>query len=420
MRSRPSNCVAPLVRASLRGGSLYAAVLLLGLGAACTDEPGESADDDPGGTASTTVEPTGSGTGTSPGESTGETDPTSADSTGIDPSDSSDSSGQLPDDPSPVFVALADGGWTATSCDGGQTWTQQAFSDEVGDHTPWTAFGGLAFGNDGFVAGFGWGAPGHLLYSPDGLDWEDLPADRFTVDGRVVGYDAFTSGVAFDGADFLVFSSRIWRSTTGEDWQPAEISLPPGSDQLRQLRAFPGGIVVAALENQSGEGHPMGNFVAISDDGGQTWSEGAGYVPECSGAIQHWGDIELRDGVLLVGTRDLCRSTDLGQTWEWIEQPAGADIQDLFGDAEGFGAVAGSRILHSDDGITWTDAADVGTNLAKAAYGGGAWAAVSDTGQEFFWSEDGVTWQPGTVEGPGARSVYVRDFGVGYPSAGCG
>lgn len=394
------------------------ALLILSLLPAC---PGEPPADGEGSSSTDASSTAGSDTTTEPGDPTGPA-PT-LDSTGNDAtaesSDSSSDTEPLPEDPSPIFVALADGGWTATSCDGGRTWTQQAFSDEVGDHTPWTAFGGLAFGNDAFVAGFGWGAPGHLLYSANGLDWEDLPAERFTADGRVVGYDAYTSAVAFDGQQFLVFSSTKWHSNTGVDWEPVAIDLPPGSDQLRQLRGFSGGVLVASLESQSGVGHPPGHFVVVSEDSGQSWTEGTGYAPDCSNPIQHWGDIELNDGILLVGTRDVCRSVDLGQTWELVSEPAGAEIRDLFADVQGFGAVAGSRVLHSDDGLDWADVADLGTNLAKAAYGGGAWAAVSDTGLEFFWSDDGVSWQAGTLETPPGDPVNVRDFGVGYPRGGC-
>lgn len=412
-----SRCATSVARVRPCLGPFHGALLIFSLTLACADEPPEQGE---GSTGSGPAGTEGSDPTNDAGDTTG-TDPIDSSGTG-DPAESSEGSDdteQLPEPPDPVFVALADGGWTATSCDGGRTWVQQAFSDEIGDHTPWTAFGGLAFGNDGFVAGFGWGAPGHLLYSANGLDWEDLPADRFTDGGRILGYDAYTSGVAFDGQQFLVFSAINWRSTTGMDWEPAEITLPPGSDQLRQLRGFPGGVLVASLESQSGEGHPVGHFVAVSEDGGQTWTEGTGYASDCSHPIQHWGDIELQDGTLLVGTRDLCRSTDMGQTWELVVDPAGADIQDLFADAAGFGAVASSRVLHSDDGLAWSDVADVGTNLAKAAHGGGTWAAVSDTGQEFFWSDDGTNWQPGALETPPGDSVYIRDFAVGYPMAGC-
>ncbi|MEM7151205.1 MAG: sialidase family protein [Myxococcota bacterium] len=390
--------------------------VLVCFGFACGEEPEASpADGDSDGASEESGEPatTMAIDASTGGEPTASTD----DDDGSD--EGSDETAEPPPvDPDPVFVALADGGFTSTSCDGGRTWTMQMQSDEVGDHTPWTAFGGLAFGNDAFVAGFGWGAPGHLLYSTDGLSWEALPAERFTVGGRVAGYDAFTSAVAFDGAQWLVFSSMLWRSESGEDWQGEPLSLPPGSDQVRQLRGFPGGVLVAALENQ--QDPSVGNFAAVSEDGGQQWTVGTGYSSSCSHAIQHWGDIEMRDGVLLVGNGDVCRSTDMGQTWEVLAEPLGpGQLQDLFLDDTGFGAVLGSRVFHSDDGATWDEGVDLGVPLSKAAYGGGVFAAVSATGMEYFWSTDGVRWQPAETNEPVVESVWVRDFTVGFPTAGC-
>ena len=396
--------------------SLRALSVLVCLGVACADEPaadsegsdGTGASTDGGDAADTMVLDASTGAVSTPGTDDGDSSDEGNDETAEHP----------PADPDPVFVALADGGFTATSCDGGRTWTTQTQSGKQGDHTPWTAFGGLAFGHDVFVAGFGWGAPGHLLVSADGLTWQDLPAAHFTVDGKVVGYDPFTSAVAFDGDELLAFGSMLWRSGTGEDWEGEPLSLPPGSDQVRQLRAFPGGVVVAALENQ--QDPSVGNFAAVSQDGGLQWTVGTGYSSSCSHAIQHWGDIELRDGVILVGNGDVCRSTDMGSTWEAMSEPLGpGDLQDLFVDETGFGAVLGSRIFHSDDGTAWSEVADLGVPLARAAYADGAFAAVSATATEYFWSTDGVRWQAGETTEPIRESAWVRDFTVGFPSAGC-
>jgi hypothetical protein len=389
----------------------------------CSDDAGGTADPDDG----AATEAIGSTTdamsadATTPGSTTSDPGTTApASTTGVD-STGDDSTGEPPVVGTPVFVALGDGGWTATSCDGGQSWTQHAFDAEQGDHTPWTAFGGIAFGAESFVAGFGWGAPGHILRSTDGLDWQELGDDAFLVDGAPTPYDSWTAGVAYTGTQFIAFASTIWGSPDGVTWMPSAAQLPPGSDQLRQLRGFPSaGVLVASLESQSGNGHAMGNFVVVSDDDGLTWTEGTGYDPDCSSPIQHLGDIELRGDTLLVATRDVCRSTDLGQTWQVVTDPTGSEIYDLFVDATGFGAVAGSRVYHSDDGETWAQVADVGTDLRAAAWAAGASAAVSRNGAEFFWSADGVTWQPATLDWTPAADINVRDFAVGVLPGGCG
>jgi len=339
---------------------------------------------------------------------------------GSDESTDDSSTGEPPAQTVPVFVALGDGGWTATSCDGGQTWTHHAFSDEPGDHTPWTSFGGLAFGGEAFVAGFGWGAPGVLTYSADGVTWEVLGDDAFVEDGMPVGYAQSTGGVAYTGQRFLAFGSTVWASDDGLAWEPAGVSLPSGAQQLRQLRAFPKeGLVVAAVENQNGNNHAQGNYVVVSDDDGATWSEGEGYHSDCAHPIQHRGDIELRGDTLLVSAQDLCRSPDRGQTWEVTLDPFEGGTRDLFSDDESFWAVSGSRLLRSADGIDWVEQADVGTTLRAAAYGDGAYAAVSSTGTAFFYSSDGQSWSPGTLDWTPEGDRAVRDFGVGAYLSAC-
>jgi hypothetical protein len=312
----------------------------------------------------------------------------------------------------PVFVALGDGGWTAGSCDRGNTWVAHAFSDEQGDHTQWTAFGGLAYRDGAFVAGLGWGGEGgHILRSSDGLAWDDLPMDAFLEDGVPIGYAIYTSGVAAVADELMIFSQRVWQSADGASWSTIDVSLPPGAEQLRQLRGFPeSNLLVAAVESQSGTQHPQGNFVVVSEDGGVTWSEGTGFASSCADSIQHTGDIVLIGDLIVVGSGDVCRSNDRGMTWDAIAMPLGGPIADLFHDNQGFNAVAGSQVFRSLDGVSWDPLGDVGEPLRAAAWADGTYAAVSTMGTTLYHSDDGVTWSPGTVENevPGER--WVRDF----------
>lgn len=395
---------------------------------ACGDADGEPSADTTGSTGSDL----GSGSGTADPDDGGSPGPGSATSTGdTTPSGSEDTTAAATDDGTtgedttgapevtvPVFVALADGGWMATSCDRGQSWTHVAFSDEAGDHTPWTAFGGIAFGAEAFVAGFGWGAPGSLLHSSDGVTWSPLGDGAFVDDGTPVAYDSWTAGVVHTGTQFLAFASTRWASTDGLSWTATDIALPPGSEQLRQLRAFPDGLVVASVESQSGNDHPQGHFVVVSEDEGMSWTEGTGYDPGCSDPIQHWGDIELRGDTLLVGTHDVCRSTDRGLTWEAIAEPTGGQIRDFFADDDAFWAISGATMWRSEDGASWTQAADVGAPVRAAAFGDGAYAAVGEGGTAFFFSEDGESWQPATLDWTPEGERAVRDFVVGaFPTA---
>ncbi len=354
-------------------------------------------------TAGSTTAPSGSSGSSDAGESDPDTGSTSGETeTGI-----------------PVFVALGDGGWTATSCDRGRSWSVQAFSDERGDHTPWTAFGGVAHGAGGFVAGFGWGAPGHLLHSPDGRTWTDLPARAFLDGGDVVGYGSHTAGVVHDGAGFIAFGSSMWRSADGATWNAEPGTLPPGAEQLRQVRGFGDeGLVVAAVESQSGNQHPAGNFVVVSEDGGASWTEGTGYDPACGNPIQHSGDIEMRGDVVLVATGTLCRSPDRGATWTAFADPVSGDIRDLGRTDDAFLAVTGDRVFRSETGESWTELGQIGIEARAVAHDDGVFAAVGTMGTNFAYSDDGAVWSPAEVEGA-TGEVWVRDLAVGMVDTPC-
>ena len=399
-------------------------LIALALGSCSDPVPGDAAATD---NDSTAADGTGTAdlttaTATSTAGSTSQsTTESSSSSTAGDPTETSSSdstsSGAVT---IPLFVALGDGGWTASSCDRGHSWTVHAFSDEQGDHTQWTGFGGLAFGNGGFVAGLGWGGEGgHLLHSNDGRSWLDLPPQNFIDGDAAVGYAIYTSGVAYTGTEFLVFSQSAWRSDDGQQWQTSDVSLPPGSEQLRQLRGFADqGLIVASVESQSGNDHPAGHFVVVSDDGGTSWSEGTGYSSACSDPIQHWGDIVLVGDVLLVGTNDVCRSPDRGATWSTIAAPTGESIQDL-AEADGeFLALSGSRVFGSPDGNTWTELGDAGIPGRAVAYADGAYAVVGTMGTAFAFSEDGSSWTAATVRGA-TGEVWVRDLVVGAMEGTC-
>lgn len=402
--------------------SMFGIAFAIGCGQSTPEvADGDSGDTSSGGTpTSTTVAATSTATTTTTTDATSTTDGGDTPDT-MDPSaDESSSSTTSSIETTPVFVALADGGWTATSCDAGRTWNVARFSDEQGDHTQWTGFGGLAYGNGAFVAGLGWGGEGgHLLHSTDGRDWIDLPARSFVDAGEVVGYSIYTAGVAFDGSAFIAFSQSVWRSADGHDWETEPVALPPGSEQLRQLRGFAdAGLLVASVESQSGNQHPMGHFVVVSDDGGATWTEGTGYGSECGNPIQHWGDIEMLGDVLLVGTRDLCRSPDRGATWEVADEPFGEDIRDLGRTDDAFVALAGTRVHTSRDGVAWTELGDAGIAGRAIAHADGTFVVVGSMGTEVVYSDDGAVWTAATLDGA-TGDVWVRDLIVADVPGAC-
>ena len=321
----------------------------------------------------------------------------------------------------PVFVAVGDGGFTATSCDRGRTWTSHYFSAEMSDHSPWTAVGGIAFGQGSFAIGLGWGFPGHVLHSTTGLDFVDLPMSSFLQDGNVIGFNSSSAGVVHDGTSFLLFSNPVFRSDDGQTWTATNIALPPGSHQMRQVRAFPSQqLVVASLEKQydDGSNQPIGHFLAVSADGGASWAQGAGYDTACSDPIQHVGDIEMLGDALLVGAKRLCRSTDAGATWTSFDSPTGSDLGDLFTDGTAFYATpnqyaSSGVVLRSEDGLTWSELSNVGSPITYGAYVGGTMVAAPKGGvPSFYFSDDGATWAQGTFS-TDLANVTLREIGVG-------
>jgi hypothetical protein len=322
-----------------------------------------------------------------------------------------------------VFVAYAAGGWTITSCDKGKTWTtsHSYTPTEADDHSEWSGFGGIAAGNGVFVGASGWGAPGHVIFSDDGANWQDLPDANFMRNGKAEGLNDSVGGVAFTGTQFVMFSRYQWKSQDGKNWTASNNTFPPGVDQVRQVRGFPdAGMIVVGAESQSGNGHPVGNFALVSEDNGGTWHEGTGFSSACGNPIQHTGNIAFRNGVLLVGAQSLCRSNDRGKTWQTISAPG--SIDDLFWDAQNFYAIANGQLYRSPNGDNWT--AVQGQNGVSRGRGFSfqGSTAIFAPNLNVRYTPDGTTWTK--VSGPALPAKgpsYPRDLIAGFakPSAMC-
>ena len=321
----------------------------------------------------------------------------------------------------PVVVALGDGAFTMSSCDRGRSWkTKNQFSGERGDHTSWTAFGGLAFGSGRFVAALGWGAPGHIVGSADAVTWAEVPDAQFTRGGMPQGLNDSIGGLAFTGEEFVAYSRYVWRSKDGLAWTTGAGQLPPGAEQLRQLRAFPReGVVVASVESQSGRNHPTGNFVVVSSDGGKTWREGTGFDSRCANPIQHVGDIAMIGDVIVVAADNVCRSGDRGMTWKALGQPMRANVAGLFADGTSFYALAGGRLHQSSDGETWTALSVPPGGAELGAAVGGGFVVMKADGSNVQYSNDGRAWTKSDRLDVGGQRI--RDLQVGYvtPGAAC-
>src|SRR5690606_34582516 len=104
----------------------------------------------------------------------------------------------------PMFVATGMGGRRVMSCDGGRTWIAdqaEAPEDEADAHRTYTPKG-LAYGNGTFIFLTGWGTPGTVWVSHDGIDWDPRVLDE----GFEVAEYGF-GGIGFDGESFILIGS---------------------------------------------------------------------------------------------------------------------------------------------------------------------------------------------------------------------
>jgi len=375
------------------------------------------------------VDPTG-GSGSpatdSSGPATSTSDPT--DTTGVDPSDGDTSGGVETtggaSDAVPVFFAAGDVGRTTFSCDGGASWTGNRSFDLEGDadvcgevqpvtcydgasgcqfldgdtcqsqgsncdcdHHP-GAVQGIAYGDGWWVATWGWGPPGSVRRSQDGLQWETV------VDGTTYGGLAYGNGVFLAGSRQPRVSAD--GGATWSDAAPAEFMSAGGATiwNLRQLgfaRAQGGHFIAIAADGDNRD-------ILISSDEGGSWWRPAQRPEVCLDGNR--GILSSDDTIVLLGGGgDACTSVDGGQTWSTHAiGGAGPGVWD----GSVFRTWAGGTAYASEDGMTWTSepmrsALDLGTVAVDPTAGvfvavRGGWQNWYDR-QEFYRSEDGVSWQ---------------------------
>lgn len=359
-----------------------------------TSEP--STTDTP--TTATTENPSG-------GESGGESS-TGATSTGV-----------------PVFFGAGDVGRTTFSCDLGASWEGNRSFDLEGDedvcgevqpvtcyddasgcqfldgdtcqsagnncdcdHHP-GAVQGIAYGDGWWVATWGWGPPGSVRRSQDGMTWETV------IDGTTFG------GLAYGNGTFMV-GGRDPRVSVdgGATWTeaaPADFEAANGATiyNLRQLAFAPaqGGHFIAIAT--SGDNRD----ILISSDEGGSWWRPAERPEAC--LQNNRGILSSDDTIVLLGSGgDACTSVDGGQTW--TVQTVGADGPGVW-DGEQFWWWGGAMAYTSTDGLRWssqpmTPSLSLGAVAVDPVSGSfaavrGGWQNWYDR-QEFYRSEDGVNW----------------------------
>lgn len=292
-----------------------------------------------------------------------------------------------------VFVAQGHVGRTMISCDDGRTWIKDRSDDDAircfegvdCDHTE-GAGRGITFGGDYVVATFGWGKPGSIRRSADGVAWEK------TLEGTTFG------GMVFDPMNgAFVATSRTPRASSdlGKTW--SKTAEPAVSVWNVRGAGYAAGNVVMLFED-SGKAE-----AALSSDAGKTWWRPTTFPTTCGKSLQGAGGILFgKDTLLVVGGDGVaCRSTDGGKTFSDARMGGTVSSSALFTGSEfvAWGRTDRNVMYRSADGATWTTT-PISPSLGPAARSDDGTFVATNSGwmqwyekQSFYRSRDGVTWE---------------------------
>ncbi len=351
----------------------------------------------------------------------------------------------------PVFIAQGDVGRTTMSCDDGHSWVAnhqwdtgademmcgtaqsalcygstcsysvdgECIQAECCNDTPDVAKG-VIYGDGKFVATWGWGRPGAVRTSNNGVDWVTTHPD-----------DSF-GGLAYGGGRFVLASRFPFWSADGESWaagDTADFENDDGSD-MWSVRRFGyadyegGGRFVAVASGDTNRD------MLVSSDGGQSFWRPSVLPDDCAGSVSTYGGIVSGNGVILIVDQDAnaCRSTDGGDTWSVV--PTGLTqilSHGVWTGSEFWFWGDDSTRVSSPDGVTWTQTPmATPTRLGPVARSpsgtlvavGNVWEGYEQ--QRFLRSEDGLAWEElpaGSFDA--SHPIFYVTFGYAEPSSEC-
>jgi hypothetical protein len=307
-------------------------------------------------------------------------------------------------------------GRTTISCDGGVSYVANQSEDDnfrcwSGDNTDCdhNAFAGrgLAYGNGVWVATFGWGAPGTLRRSTDGVTWEIVATDTPTY-----------ADVAFGNGTFVTNNSPTRLSTDGLNWtEGGNLDL---NINTRAIQFVPHGNGVFIVTGESGETRD----IVISPDG-VTWTHASNRPAQCG---QYVSNLQYGNGTIAIfsGSGHVCTSTDGGDSWQLNPVNDYLSSGGVWTGTE-FYVWAGSTRFRSANGIDWTSEAGSPQNLSLGPVTrapDGTFAAVHQSwdnyyeDQRFVVSNDGLNWQDASSF-LGSHPINFFEFGYVDASASC-
>jgi hypothetical protein len=202
------------------------------------------------------------------------------------------------------------------------------------------------------------------------------------------------------------YGMRRVSSRNGLDWEYFQESTPDGGDDNDLFRGltFGGGRFVAV-------GGSSTSISMVSSDG-MTWD------PEDRGLGAWLGGVAFLNGEFVAagGNGARVHSEDLGATW--IEPVGSQAIHYRDVAAGGALAVAVGHTYNEDpnvgviavtsDGREWEEVGHSGDNLARVAFGNGAFVATGGNGR-VSTSRDGRQWDDAVMGSGGNHVVFVND-----------
>lgn len=250
-----------------------------------------------------------------------------------------------------AFMAQGHIGRTIMSCDGGATWINDRSDNPNSrcwidgpnyvecDHTSNTGRG-LDAGDGYFFANFGWGRPGSVKRSVDGINWTTIRATGGNGDGVL-----YHDGRLFN--NWGIYNSAH-SDDYGQTWTPAQ--LPQQIEMPLGHRA--GNLFFIANRDRAG--------LSISRDGGVTWQ----YRSEISNAWTKFFAYGNNRHIIVGGTNALV-STDNGLNWSRNANAITGSFVGLVFTGTQFVGFTSSARWTSSDGVTWTQRnITVNSNLA--------------------------------------------------------
>jgi len=266
---------------------------------------------------------------------------------------------------------------------------------------------GVAYGPSGFVATFGWGAPGRVQISDDGVNW------------RVVQQGSTWSGVAFGNDTYILNDRSPLISSNGATWQNGgALNFVPWNSRRIFFVPHNGGVFISTAESS-------GVFdLMISRDNGRTFRHPTQRPSGCgSGLLAH-----SANRIVLL-SQSLCVSSDAGETWQVVNTRL--DASQLLYDGQEFRAYGYGTVARSTDGLTWTQSSfqvnggsaggiqlgEISRHPATGRYVAISqdWAAYYDRTQ-YYYSDNGLNWiRLNKAAGAAPVSIHpIRQIAAGY------